>query len=360
MQNSIQIKQFELSEKDALLSFLKIGYPDNPRMSDARFWEWHFLKNPYVEPDNLPIWIARDGEKIVGQLAGTPVELKVGDEKKPAVWILDFVVRPDYRDKGLGKRLVNASQEFCPLGLGVNTYEQHSPALLKKLGWVIAAKIPRYSKLLFPGNALREISQIKFLRQFVNFCYAAFRPRFPQMPVSGNGYLRNVEEFDSSFDTLWQESSAQWACGVVRSSKILKWQYFQQPGKKFNVLGFYENDKLLGYIILYFRKPDSSGVLSKAAITDICYHPSQPVQIIDDLLRGALQLAVQRGAGSLVTDVIDPLVQERLTLFGFWKTKNPLLLMMKSNARRELLYNSANWFLTRGDSDISIFEHPNL
>jgi hypothetical protein len=147
---------------------------------------------------------------------------------------------------------------------------------------------------------------------------------------------------------------------VVRSAKILKWQYLDQPGKKFDVLGFYENDKLLGYIVLYFRKTDAHGVLQKAAITDICYHPSQPAQIIDVLVLAALEIAVRRGAGSLVTDVIDPLVQERLEFFGFWKTKNPLLLMMKSNADQELLYNPANWFLTRGDSDISIFEHPNL
>jgi hypothetical protein len=159
---------------------------------------------------------------------------------------------------------------------------------------------------------------------------------------------------------LWQESSVQWSCGVVRSSKILNWQYFQQPEKKFDILGFYENNKLLGYIVLYFRKPDARGVLSKAAITDICYHPGQSVKIIDGLLRGALQIAVERRAGALVTDVIDSLVQERLSFFGFWKTKNPLLLMMKSNAQQELLYNSDNWFLTRGDSDISIFEHPNL
>ena len=34
------IKQFELSEKNALLAFLQTVYADNPRMSDASFWDW--------------------------------------------------------------------------------------------------------------------------------------------------------------------------------------------------------------------------------------------------------------------------------------------------------------------------------
>jgi hypothetical protein len=101
-------------------------------------------------------------------------------------------------------------------------------------------------------------------------------------------------------------------------------------------------------------------VLAKAAITDFCYHPEKAQKIIDELLRGALQIALERRAGVLVTDILDPLIQDRLSGFGFWSTKSPLLLMVKSDTRLDLLYDEACWFLTRGDSDISIFEHPNL
>lgn len=360
MQNAVQIKRFELFEKEALLSFLRIAYPDDSRQSEPHFWEWHFLENPYVRPDEMPVWIVKAGEQIVGQLAAIPVTLQVGGVQTRAIWILDFVVHTDYRRQGLGKRLVLAAQEFCPVGLGVNTNEQHAPSLLKSMGWVIVSKIPRYNKLLFPGEALREISQFKLLRRFVNFCYAPLRPRLAQQSSGRSDALREVERFDSSFDTLWQESCGQWPCGVVRDAGILNWQYSRQPGKKFNVLGFYENDKLLGYVVLFFRKRDARGALPKAAITDLCYHPDKPVEIIDALLQGALQAALQRRAGALVTDVIDPLIEERLRHFGFWRTKNPLQLMVKSSNHQDLLYDSSNWFLTRGDSDISIFEHPNL
>lgn len=360
MQSAVRIKQFELVEKSALLSFLSIAYPDDPRQSDLRFWEWHFLENPFVSPDNMPVWIAKDGEQIVGQLAAVPVELKIGGVQTRAIWILDFVVRPDYRRRGLGKRLVLAAEEFCPVRLGIATDEQHSPVILKSLGWAMMGKVPRYNRLLFPGNAIREISRFKTLRQLVNAFYAPLRPRLTRQSSGQSGTLRAVERFDSSFDTLWQESSAQWPCAVVRDSGILSWQYSQQPGKKFEVLGFYENEKLAGYVILFVRKKDSHGALSKAAITDLCYHPSRPVEIIDSLLEGALRVALSKRVGALVTDVIDPLVQERLQHYGFLRTKNPLQFMVKSADHQDLLYHASNWFLTRGDSDTSIFEQPNL
>lgn len=356
----MQIKQFELSEKSALLDFLRTAYADNRRMSDASFWDWHFLENPYVEANNLPVWIAKDADKIVGQLAATPVKLQVGGERKDAVWILDLIVDSAYRGKGIAKKLVLAAEAFCPLGLGVNTNEQTAPLLLQKLGWKIVRKIPRYNKLLFPGEALREISRINPVRRLVNFCYAPLRPR-PQKNFFGtHKNLRFVEEFDSSFADLWRESAAQWSCAIAREPDFLRWQYERQPGKKFDVLGFYENDKLLGYAVLFFRRLDASGALPKAAITDLCYHPSKPIETIDALLEGALQLALERRAGTLVTDVVDAAIEKRLAFFGFNRVKNPLQLMVKSAERQDVLYDASRWFLTRGDSDISIFEHPNL
>jgi GNAT superfamily N-acetyltransferase len=360
MQNTVHIKQFELSEKDALLSFLRIAYPDDPRQSDTRFWEWHYLESPYVTPDNMPIWIAKDGEEVVGQMAAIPVELKIGEVQRRAIWILDFVVRPDYRRRGLGKRLVLAAEEFCPVRLGIATDAQHSPAILKSLGWAMLGKIPRYNRLLFPGNAIREISRFKPLRQLVNIVYAPLRPRLTGRSSSRSATLQVVEQFDSSFDALWRESSAQWPCVVVRDSGMLRWQFSQQPGKKFEALGLYEKERLVGYVVLFVRKHDAHGVLPKAAITDLCYHPDRPVEIIDELLQGALQLAVRRRVGALVTDVTDPLVEERLRRFGFWRTKNPQQFMVKSADHQDLLYDSSNWFLTRGDSDTSIFEQSNL
>lgn len=349
-----------LSEKDKLLSFLSEAYSETPRMSDESFWNWHFPENPYVSPDNLPVWLAKSGERIAGQLAAIPVELKIGNKQKRAMWILDLIVHEDFRRRGIAKRLVHKAEEFCKIGLGINTTKQHSTAVLESLGWKVIRKIPRYSKILHAGNILREISRINPLRKTFNFLSTPFRPMPDKSMFGTRSKLQILKRFDSAFDDLWEKSCGQWSCAVVRDSHFLEWQYIKQPGKKFDIIGYFERGRLLGYAVIFVRKPDARGAVAKAAITDLCYHPSDAGEIIDELLRGSLQIAVSRGAGALVTDAADALIDDRLRSFGFARVKNPMQLIVKSDEHQDLLYDAEKWFLTRGDSDISIFEHPNL
>lgn len=359
MQNDVTVEQMTLSDRDKVLSFLSGAYSDNTRQSDGDFWDWHFLKPPSVEPDRLPVWLAKSGDRIAGQLAAIPVELNVSGEAKSAIWILDLIVDPDFRRMGIAQKLVLAAEEFCPYLLGVNTNEQHAPALLQKLGWRIVTRIPRFHRILFPGEAVREIRRFVPLRFAANLAFAPFR-------IGLSGGLREgekvkiLDEFDDSFDELWRESNGQWKCSVSRLADMLNWQFRQQPNKKFDILGYYENGKLLGYAVMFFRRTNDEGFIDKAAISDICYHPTNPKLIVDSLLRASLRLATERSAGGLVTDALDPLLQERLKHHGFWQVKSGLQLMAKTPENQEVMYDGSKWFLTRGDSDISIFEHPNI
>ena len=52
--------------------------------------------------------------------------------------------------------VVTANHEYAYM-LGSATRKQHSAALLTGLGWTVFADIRRYQKLLFPGNAVREM-----------------------------------------------------------------------------------------------------------------------------------------------------------------------------------------------------------
>lgn len=360
MQSEIQLKQFELAEKDALLDFLRVAFPDEPRKSDPKYWAWHFLEVPFSTPDNIPLWIAKVGDEIAGQLAAIPVEIKVGDKTKRSMWILDFVIHTKYRRRGLGKRLVNYAMENCTVGLGINTDEQHAPALLESLGWRKLGKVRRYQRLLYPGYALREIAQRRITRNIVNTAYSPFRPRRNKLSSNGEYTVRQVKEFDASFDDLWQRACGQWPCAVVRSAKYLEWQFARQPGKRFDVLGLYERDVLVGYVVLFFRKAAKGAGPLKAAISDLCYERRNSEGVIDELLKAALNLSLERRAGSLVTDVVDRKVEERLRRFNFWRIKKSPQFMVKATADEDLIYQFDNWFLTRGDSDISLYEDANL
>ena len=69
-------------------------------------------------------------------------------------------------------------------------------------------------------------------------------------------FADRVGELPDSFDDLWRRASDRYPCAVVRGSSFLEWQFLRQPGKKFDVLGLYEDGRLMGYVVLFFRKPE--------------------------------------------------------------------------------------------------------
>jgi len=358
MAGDIQIKQFELAEREALLSFLREAYPEDPRKSDRAYWEWHYLENPHTHTDDIPLWVVKSGERIVGQAATLPVELKLGQERRRSIWILDFIVNAEYRGQGLGKRLVAAAREACPTMFALGFNEQ-SEAVLRRLDWVMMGRISRYHRLLFPGDALGELPST--VRKALNVGYAPFRPRSLQPDLSAGLTIREVNRFDAAFDALWRAAAGRWPCAVVREARFLEWQFMRQPGKKFDVLGLYDGEQLLGYVVLFFRKAErEGGVAPKASISDLCYRADVSTDVALELLRAALRLALERRAGSLVIDVLDPRVEERLNRFGFWRISNSPQFMTYVPDRQDLMYDMSKWFLTRADSDVSIFEQPNI
>jgi GNAT superfamily N-acetyltransferase len=359
MSSDLQIKQFKTSDEDALLIFLRAAYPDDPRRSQPDFWRWHFLEHPHVRIDDVPVWLVKDGEVIAAQLAAIPVELKIGDDRERAIWIMDVYVHSNYRRRGLARRLwLTAGESYSRMfGLGIN---EQSKAVVMGLNWVEMGHIHRYHRLLFPGDALKDIQKLGALRELVNLGYAPFRRRLASRAAAAPGYeAREVKEFDASFDDLWQRARRQWPCAVERNARYLEWQFMRQPGKRFDVLGLYIDARLIGYVVLFFRKPELTGAPQKAAITDLSYDASASPIVIDELLKAALRLALDRRAGSIVTDVLDARVEGRLRDFGFSRIKTAPEFIANAGAPR-FLYDPGNWFLTRADSDVSIFEQPNL
>ncbi len=360
MLSEVEIKQFELADQDALLSFLREAYPSEALKSDPDFWRWHFLENPNTSLDDVPLWIVKSGNDVVGQMATIPVRLKVGEKEKQALWIIDFILAPEFRGRKLGKGLMQKAREsYCTTMLALG-YNKDSEAVLLSHKWVSLGRINRYHLMLFPGNAASEISRLSPLRHLANLVYAPLRPGLSRLPRLESTGLREVVRFDSSFDELWRDASTQWPCAVVRGSKFLEWQFKKQPGKKFDVFGYYEGSRLLGYVVLFFRKKEHGIAPNKVAISDVCYSTENSDGVIDVLLKGALRLALERRVGSLVIDVLDPRVEQRLRQFGFWRIKASPPFMAGTFEDQDVMYDRSKWFLTRGDSDVSIFEQPNL
>jgi GNAT superfamily N-acetyltransferase len=363
----VRVEQFRVERTQALLRFLLVAYAGEARKSDAAYWKWHYLENPNTRLDDIPLWVVSWGEEIVGQLATIPVQVKAGGETRPAIWILDFIVREDFRGKGLGKQLVMAAREKYPtmITLGIN---EQSAGLFRSMGWVEMGWIHRYQKLLYAGNGTAGAARIAPVRGFLNLLTAPMRIGVGGVGTGGKYATRTIREFGTEFDELWERASGQWGCAARRDARTLKWQFVEQPGKRFEIVGCYEKERLAGYVVLFFRKTLASAGSAvgpaKAAISDILYERENGAEIVDALIDVALRKAMELRAGSLVTDVLDGLVEARLKRRGFWKIKrSPQFMGWVASSdveAKSVICNPQNWFLTRGDSDVSIIEEPNL
>jgi GNAT superfamily N-acetyltransferase len=343
-----------------LRDFLRLAYPQDARKSDAHFLNWYYQQNPNVSKERIPVWIVMDDGKIVGQLATILVQLKVGSIYTKAIWILEFIVLPKYRGQGLGKRLVLAAREKYPtmITLGIN---EASTRVFNSLGWVSLGGIHRYHKLLYAGNAVRELANFSLLRQGFNGLSAPLRFSIAKRNSAATKYeLKHDVSLDPAVDELWATASPQWLCAVRRDQRFVNWQFREQPGKTFHVIQLYKQERLVGYAILFFRKGPIAGVAPKAAISDFVYDRESPDEIISALLQAALQVALDRKAGSLVTDVLDARLEGHLQRHGFWRIKKSPRFMASTQEFQDVLYKPENWFLTRADSDVSIFEEPNV
>ena len=208
IKNEIVYSQMKAADRRGVLSFLRGSYPETPRQSDPQFWDWHFIDQPIDQADEIPVFLAKSGDRIAGQLAAIRVGLSVAGRSLRSMWILDLLVDPDFRRRGIMKQLVGIAERHTPYLLGVNTNKQHAPALLMGLGWGIVTKIPRYHKILFPGNAIKEIGRFMPLRWLMNLAFAPFRRSSKQSGAD----IRQLNEFDQTLDEFWNEARGQWPC----------------------------------------------------------------------------------------------------------------------------------------------------
>jgi len=356
---SVEIAQLQIEQMGELRDFLRLAYPLDPRKSDSHFLDWYYRQNPNVGMEHIPVWIATDGVKIVGQLATILVQLKAGSVYTKAIWILEFILLPEYRGRGLGKRLVLAAREHYPtmITLGIN---EASTRVFNSLEWVPLGGIHRYHKLLYAGNSIQTLAKLDLLRAGFNWLSAPMRFSNSNRTVATSFELKHDSSLDPAVNELWATASAQWPCAVRRDWEFVNWQFREQPGKVFHVIHLYKQGRLVGYAILFFRKGPIHGVPPKAAISDFVYDRESPDEIIEVLLEAALAVAVKRKAGSLVTDVLDARLEAHLRRRGFWGIKKSPRFMASTQEFQDLMYSPKNWFLTRADSDVSIFEEPNV
>src|SRR5687768_17543278 len=115
--------------------------------SSRRRWRWQYLENPETEAEGPAIWVARDGNRVLGQYASMPVQLQWGGREVRASWGMDVFLRPEARGQGLGARLFTCWSDHVEVALGLGLTPS-SYQLFRKLDYHDVGPVPFFRKVL--------------------------------------------------------------------------------------------------------------------------------------------------------------------------------------------------------------------
>jgi hypothetical protein len=279
---------------DALSLFLS-GFENETKSKDAwlnlfRLW-WDI--NPTFTDDTQRGWILSENGKIVGFIGCIPSFFQLGGKRTTVFTITTWNVLPEYRSQSIDLLLkimdatkdsllfdttptevvakILISFDFQPLP----GYQNRNSLIVIDHKIFLASKLADDVFGRMSGKAVAPIS-----KTFQSLCIRGLRKKG----------VREVKELlrpDSAFDRLWERTKHLYTNTNIRAADIIQWHCFENQNLKKTLLGCYEQDNLLGYLI---AGSETSKQLRMLKCFDLWIDPSQ-TGVLESLLNYTAQFA---------------------------------------------------------------------
>jgi hypothetical protein len=367
---SIEIRRATLADRSAIERFIQSAYEELAPFKGPDRWTWQFLDNPFLESGapGLPVWIALDGDKVVGQLALQAAEVKIGEAVRSGGWLVDVMVDADHRGLGLGHRLHDAMARDVPVLLTL-TMAPATRRMAERSGAVTLGATLQFSRWDQPGpqdvrrylfqklehrpalgRMVDRLCRWLMLDRIVSVGLSVWllaRPRIPARPGKALS-VREVERFGAEIDELWASVQAGYPAICPRTSTLLNWRFVQCPLLRYRRYLAYRGAEPVGYSILRFTEPEE---LRQGVIVDV-FTARDDRQAQECLVGHAL--GVFRGkVASVEAATSIPELQAVFRRFGFLVTRrcDPTLVASDQAIRQEAALLADQWFFSKADHD---------
>ena len=314
-------------------------------------WRWQYEENPNCPPQGPEIWVAKEGENVLGQYATMPVRLKVLDRILRASWGMDVMVGPNLQRKGVGSRLFlywdQQVEASLGLGLSVSSY-----TLFKKLDWEDVGPVPCFTAVVDAGALLKRRFGVAG-QALAPLAKLALWLLFPRRTTRGRDRVEvstAPASFGPDYDALWQRVAPAYDFITERNASYLEWKFRKVPHVDYDVFEARKDGALSGYVVM--RATERNGV-KLALVVDLLAEPDDK-ETIGALLDQAWSWAREHGAARLQTFTFDRRLQARLASKGFIRTTSPMQFCIRIHSDHvdELFFrDTSRWHVSFGDSD---------
>jgi hypothetical protein len=240
----IEIELYRPDDRASMVPLHREVIGDERAEALGRRWEWLYHENPNVTDGSPLVWVARDGEAIVGQLATIPVRLQVSGSEIDAAWGTDAMVAVAGQRQGLGTRLYQLWSDAVGATLALNISDA-SHGLFTKLRWADVGRLPRLVKRLTPGAPGGSDGRIR--RGLETLALPVRRLIASRRPLGGD--VRRVGAFDESFTRLWERVAPAFAFAVRRDAAYLQWRFMKPPHLRYSAAAVTRDGETVGYVV---------------------------------------------------------------------------------------------------------------
>lgn len=311
-------------------------------------WRWQYLDNPLTRESGPVIWMARDGERLIGQMATMPFEMWWGDREVHGSAGMDYFVRKDAQGRGLGILLSETWAEHIGAAFALGLTPSSYPLFCKIFKDV--GPVPFFQKVVSP----MDISKKRFGKVLgplgAPFLALGLWLKFGSGPEVPAGWsVQPVAAFSTEYDALWERARASFGLCVAKRSAYLTWKYLQCPHRKYDILEARHDGSLRGF-----------------AVTRVGDHKDLKIGFVIDLFADAADHEAKTALLHAVLDrfrdqdvaraqvwTMNRALQQDLRRFGFFAGASSVQFCIKWTADPHGAFDDlGRWQLVLGDGDL--------
>jgi GNAT superfamily N-acetyltransferase len=347
--NAPTITRRASADADTLFSQYEAVFGTKLTAGSRRRWQWQYLENPHTEAQGPAIWVAREGETLLGQYASMPVRLWWQDGEVASSWGMDVFLREEARGKGIGAALFTTWADSVDVALGLGLTPS-SYGLFKKLRYDDVGPVPFYQKVLdAEAVATRRLGSVAgtLAAPLVAAGLGLFAPE--RSRATTDVEVRRTDAFPDECDALWERARSSYTMCVRRDAAYLRWKYLACPTKSYEVREAWRGGGLCGFAVSRHEEYEGirlGWIIDVFARTDD--HAAKDA-LIGSVLDGFREAGVARAQAFAMNGALG----EDLKARGFFAGKSPMQFCVRANVPSQSAFaNPGGWHVVFGDSDM--------
>jgi len=333
-------------DQEILALFAEVFGERHLERSRAR-WRWQYLDNPNNGDDGPVIWIAVEGERVLGQMATMPFPMWWGGTEVSASAGMDYCVRKSAQGRGLGIALSEAWAEHVGVALALGLTPSSYP-LFQKI-FTDVGPMPAYLKVLDATAVAR--------RRWGPVAGAVGGPLlglglrlFSRRLARGDGIdVREVSSVTEEYDDLWARARASFATAVRRDARYLTWKYLRCPFREYRLLEARTRGELSGFAVV---RDEGDPSFPRGFVADL-FCDARDLAVQDALIDAALDGFRGRRFARAETYTMSAALGAAFGRHGFRSGRTAVqYCVAHRHASAEPLSRVPDWHLVLGDGDL--------